>query len=252
VRDPYKARPPKGARLGKFFQRGKARLTERNQRADRISRESFGIGLREFGDGDVNDAAALGGARFGIDRIERTQAQHVFGVNRIGIAQPVLDLSDGEAFWSRRARRGRRGLRCRRNALRPVQFLRPCQIPIAAGDDFPPAAAGQRREALDKTRGHRGRSLDLGGAAQHHLGCVEQLREVVSAQPDAAFRQIEPKRKPHPPAEPGIGMALRRPLALDQSAEHDAVAVGKPGFEQTENAHPRTGPGGLTHGFSAK
>jgi len=74
----------------------------------------------------------------------------------------------------------------------------------------------------------------------------------VSAQPDAPLRQIESQRKPHPPAEPGIGIGLRRPLALDQAAEHDAVALGEPRFEQAENAHLSASFRGLPHDFSHK
>jgi len=56
----------------------------------------------------------------------------MFGVNRIRIAQPILDLGDRETFRPRRARRLGRGLRRRRDALGPVQFPRPGQITTAA------------------------------------------------------------------------------------------------------------------------
>ena len=66
---------------------------------------------------------------------------------------------------------------------------------------------------------------------------AEELREVVRGEADAAFRQIEPERKPHRAAQPGVGIALGRPGAFDQAAEHDAVALGQTRFERPENAH---------------
>src|SRR5262249_12018193 len=97
VRAAPKYRPPKRAGLRKIFQSCKARLTKRNQRADRVGWRLLDVGLGKFGDGGMNDAAALGGARFGIDGIERAQPQHMFSVDRIWIAQPILDLRDRQA-----------------------------------------------------------------------------------------------------------------------------------------------------------
>ncbi len=59
----------------------------------------------------------------------------------------------------------------------------------------------------------------------------------MSGKPDAPLRQIEPERKPHRPAQPGIGIALRRPHAFDQAAEYDAVVLGETRFERPEDAH---------------
>ena len=68
------------------------------------------IGGREFADGAVDHvprSAAPGGE---VDRIELAQAQDMLGVDRVGVAQPVLDLGDRKRGRPRLARRPRRGL----------------------------------------------------------------------------------------------------------------------------------------------
>ena len=215
------------------------RPSQFDELARRIVRQFFGEALREFADGGVNERAALGGAGFGADRIERGEPQDVLGVDRIGIAQPVLDLGHRKAFRPCRARRFRRRLRLRRNCLGPVELARPGEIIVATVARVFPALAGDRGEALDEARRHGRRAGDLGGVSQDHVAGAEQLREIVGGKADAAFRQIEAELEPHRAAEPGIGPALRRPGAFDQAAEHNAVAIGKARFERSEDAHSR-------------
>ncbi len=76
--------------------------------------------------------------------------------------------------------------------------------------------------------------------AQDHFARAEKLREVVRGKSDAALRQIEAKIKPHRPAEPGVGIAFRRPGPLDETAEHDAVALGQARFKRTEDTHAQS------------
>jgi hypothetical protein len=73
------------------------RPSQFDERARRIVRRLLRKGLREFADSIVNESAALGGAGFRADRIERGEPQDVLGVDRIRIAQPVLDLGDRKA-----------------------------------------------------------------------------------------------------------------------------------------------------------
>ncbi len=237
MRDAHKARPPERARLGKILKRFEMRLAQRDKLVRRIGREILGVELGEIADGGVDDGAALGGAGRGIDRIERSHAQNVLGVDRIGIAQPMFDLGDRKALRSCRARRHRRGLRLRPHPLRPVELARPCEIRMAARHGGLPALAGDRGETLDEARRHRRRAGDLCRMAQHHLARAEELREVVGREADAAFRQIEAERKPHRTAQPGVGIAFRRPGAFDKAAKHDAVARGETRFERPEDAH---------------
>ena len=228
------------------------RPSQFDELARRIVRQLVGEALREFADGGVNERAALGGAGFGADRIERGEPQDVLGVDRIGIAQPVLDLGHRKAGRPCRARRFRRRLRLRRNRLGPVELARPSEIVVAAVARVFPALAGDRGEALDEARRHGRRAGDLGGMGQDHIAGAEQLREIVGGKADAAFRQIEAELEPHRAAEPGIGLALRRPGAFDQAAEHDAVAFGQPRFERPEDAHAHAGLGGTTHDAAGK
>ena len=67
----------------------------------------------------VDDGAAVGGARRRVDLVERRQLEHVLGVDRVGIAQQVLDLGDAEASRSRGERRRRRRPRRRLRRRRP-------------------------------------------------------------------------------------------------------------------------------------
>ena len=132
ARDALEARPPEGARLGIIVQRGEMRPSQFDERACRIVRQLFGEALREFADGGVDEGAALGGAGFRADRIERGEPQDVLGVDRIRVAQPVLDLGHRKARRPCRARRFRRRLRLRRNCLGPVELARPGEIIVAA------------------------------------------------------------------------------------------------------------------------
>ena len=68
-----------------------------DQRARRIGRQIAGKALAEFTQHIVDDGAAFGGAGRGVDLIERRQAQHVLGVDRVRVAQPVFDFGNREA-----------------------------------------------------------------------------------------------------------------------------------------------------------
>ena len=74
---------------------------------------------------------------------------------------------------------------------------------------------------------------------------------------DAPLRQIEAEFVAHRPAQPGIDARRRRPDALDQPAEDDAVGFGQPRFELAVDVqmrarrfrppHHAIGIGGLEH-----
>jgi hypothetical protein len=118
-----------------------------------------------------------------------------------------------------------------------IEFARPRDISLAAFDGLLPTIARYRSEALDEARWDRRRAGDLGRKCQKHLAGAEQLREVVRGETDPTFGQIESEIEPHRAAEPGVGAALRRPSAFDQSAKHNPVAVGQTRFKQAENPH---------------
>ncbi len=109
-----------------------------------IGRQFVGEALGEFADGGVDDGAALGGARLGIDRIERPQAQNVLGVDRIGVAQPMLDLGDRKTFRPRRrAAASARAAAPARPA--PADRARAPRRDNYRRDRRPPATARRRR-----------------------------------------------------------------------------------------------------------
>ena len=126
-------------------------------------------------------------------------SQNVLGVDRVGIAQPVLDLGDAEPRRPRLERRRRaRALRSALTRLGAVEIARPGEIFLAARErGLPVRLAGDRREPLHEARRDRRRAAELGGAGEDHLGRAEQLREVVRRQPDAPLGQIEPEVEPH-------------------------------------------------------
>ena len=98
--------------------------------------------------------------------------------------------------------------------------------------------ARDRRQPLDEARGDGRRAGQLGGIGEDHFSRSEHLREIVRGQRNAPLRQIEAERVAHGPAEPRVGTHLRRPRALDQSAEHDAIDALEPRFERTVDAQP--------------
>ena len=58
---------------------------------------------------------------------------------------------------------------------------------------------------------------------QDDIVSAQQLREIMRGKADAPLRQIEAEFMAHRPAQPGIDPRRRRPHALDQPAEDDAV-----------------------------
>ena len=125
VRDPLETRPPEGARFGKIVEIGEMRPAKLDKFARGIGRKAILVALGEIADGVMDDGAALGRAGRKIDGIERRQAQNVFGIDGVGIAQPVFDVGDGKALRPRRRRRLGRRLCRRRHVLRPVECACP-------------------------------------------------------------------------------------------------------------------------------
>ena len=111
-RDAQKARPPEGLRLRIIMQRREMLLAEREQfaRADRPAGRPAKSAVKSPMAPwmTVPRSRAPGGVSTGI---ERRQPQHMLGVDRVGIAQPVLDVGDGEPRRPRRERRRRRRAR---------------------------------------------------------------------------------------------------------------------------------------------
>ena len=88
--------------------------------------------------------------------------------------------------------------------------------------------------------------------AQDRFARAEELREIVSGEFDAALRQIEPERKPHRPAQPSVIVAFRRPRSFDETAEHDAIALGQARFERAQDSDAQSGLRLTTHHTAGK
>ncbi len=171
----------------------------------------------------MDDGAAVARAGRGIDRIERLQAQNVAGVDRVGIAQPVLDGSDRQLAGPRGARR----LGCRTLGVphlgRRIERAREGEVAFTARDDTFPAFAGERGNSLHKARGDGRAAGHLGRARKDDFTCAQCLREVVRGEADAALGRIEAEIAAHRAAQPRVVARLRRPGTLVQPAQHDAV-----------------------------
>ena len=108
--DALKPRPPQRPRLGPLHQRRKIFLADAAQRQRRLGGQCVGIGLGEFAERFMDRRAAIGRRQRHVDGIERIEPQDIFRIDRIGIAQPVLDRRHRQFQRPRRARRFWRGL----------------------------------------------------------------------------------------------------------------------------------------------
>ena len=122
------------------------------------------------------------------------QPQNVLGVDRVGIAQPVLDLGDRKTFRPRRTRRLRRRLWRRRDLFRPIELARPSRdnfrrAPIAACQ----RVAGDRGKALNETRRHCRRAGDLGGAVKITSRAPSNCAKSWAERPMRRSGKIEPE-----------------------------------------------------------
>src|SRR5262252_1188877 len=144
-------------------------------------------------------------------------------VDRVRIAQPVLDVGDGERQRPGFAGRPWRRLLDGRLADRPVEGARPVQVAFAATAYALPAQPGDRCHTLNEARRDSRRAFHLGGAAEDDLAGAEELCEIMRRQRGTAFRQIEPEFEPHRATEPSVALHLGWPAALVESAENDTI-----------------------------
>ncbi len=239
VRDAQEARPPERARLRIIGQRREMLFAEREQflRSDRPAgwRRTFSVKSPMAPWMTVPRSRAPGGVSTGIERL---QAQDIAGVDRVGIAQPVLDLGD------RQPRRPRRERRLRRRALGGFHVAPDDRARGRARDSCCRARATSSQRARRRARRCAARSARPRSArrrawrrGEDDFRRAERLREVVRGQADAALGRIEAEIAAHRPAEPGIAARLRRPGAFVEAAEHDAVDRLQARFQRAEDAH---------------
>ena len=79
-------------------------------------------------DGLAYADAAIARAGLGIDRVEHSEFQNMLGVDRVWVAQPMLDLGDRQPCWPRGEWWCRRWSLARHDTVRPVECSRPIEI----------------------------------------------------------------------------------------------------------------------------
>ena len=204
-----------------------------------------GMRLQELIERIVQGRAAIGGAEFGLQRIERLQPQDAPRIEAIGIAPPLLDARDREPGRPRFDRRPGLGPRPWLVIVRPVDRLGPGEPRSAAALDIlrrRPAALAivveQRIEPRQPARRHGGRAaLALGAGQQHALG-GERRGEVVRRQADTPFRLRQAEGRAHRPVDPRAGLDRGRPGAFVQPAQDQEIGALQTGFQRTPDRKP--------------
>jgi hypothetical protein len=161
-------------------------------------------------------------------------------IDRIGIANERLDLGDAQS--ARSDFRRRRGGRPLDGFYGLGLFERPPELEIACAAfarGLPCSIGCDRRDALEKPRGHRLDAVLLFGARDHDAERAHRLREVVRREADAPLRQVERQRLAHRSIEPCIRSRLRRPCAFVQCAEQHEIGVEQARFQRAEDADAR-------------
>ncbi len=188
----------------------------------------------------MDRGAAIGRRQRHVDRIERLQVQHVPRIDRVGIAQQIFDLGDGELRGACGARRLWLGLSDWLPRVGMIERIGHVQVaPAFCLRALPALIAGDRLQTMQEARGDRRRSRDLGRMREDDIARAKQLDEVVGGKADAPFRQIEAEGPAHRPAQPGIVARLRRPHAFDEAADDDAIGFGETRFQRTIDAQCR-------------
>ena len=237
--DPPEAWPPERARFGIVFKRSKMLAADVDERGGRIGGERRCEVFGEIAQRGMDDDAAIGRARRQIDGIELAQLEDVLGVDRIRIAQPVLDVGHREPGRPRGARGLWHGFFDPLDLRGSIERARPGEISRSSRADLLPALfACDRRQALDEARGDAWCTGQFGGISEDHLVRAERLRKVMGGERNAPLRQIEPERVAHGAAQPRIGCDFGRPCALDQGAEHHAIGALQPRFQRTIDVEP--------------
>ena len=131
-----------------------------DQRPGGIGGQRGREGLGEFAERAVDHDAAVGRARRQVDGVELAQLEDMLGVDRVGIAQPALDVGDRERGRPRGPRRLRRGRALRLTLRRADRARAPRRDILARARRAPlqrssPATAASRctkREARSARR----------------------------------------------------------------------------------------------------
>ena len=146
---------------GRSISGAKCLFADAAQHVHDVGGQVVGVGLREFAERFVDRRAAIGGRQRHVDGIERIEPQDVAGIDRVGIAQPVLDRGDRKPCRPRlarrpvaRAARSARSLPAGRSPRRNERISRPRPSPPSSAPRPRrlPAGAGSARRPPARRR----------------------------------------------------------------------------------------------------
>ena len=178
--------------------------------------------MDKFVERPVDRDAEIGTAGVGIELVQRLELEDVAGIDRIGVAQPGLDLRHREPARPRGERRPGCGRRQWPVMFGPVDLLgggldrlvRPERMIESGGAQY-------RIEAQQPTRRHGRHTLLPRGAGQHHLRRPEGLDKVMRGDTDRAFWDGDAELAPHRPRHPRVVLGRTGPAAFVEPAEDE-------------------------------
>ena len=188
----------------------------------------------------MHDDAAHGRVWRLHQRVQRTQFQAVFGIDRIGITDQAFDLCHrqrvGACGTGRARRRARRGGHTghgfqRTGLIQPVvaafDHRRPRRITALRGQ-----AIQQVAQTIQPTRGHGFRLVRPDRAGQADLGRGNGLLIVMGRQADPPFGQQQTGFQAHLAVQPGVGRRGFGPCAVIQPAKDHQIGALHAGLER--------------------
>ena len=187
----------------------------------------------------MHEAAIVGRIGRFLQRGQWPEAQHVFGVDGVGIAQPGLDLGDRKPARAQRDRRARA-----RRPDRAWSLGRLIQVadPVRGGMQWQSRvlAGEQGFQAGQPTGRHHRGTVAAAGAGQHHSRRgAGGSDEVVGGLADDLFGGWQADGGAHGSGQPGTGVSGRRPDTLGEATEHHDIGGLKPRFEQPPDEDTR-------------
>ena len=176
------------------------------------------------------------------DRLERLQAENVFGVDRIRVAAQGLDPGDAQRARAKLNRRSRRRPYSGPELGRLIESARKGEVAPAAllrvGKRLR-ACAGRGDETLQKTRGDGRLAAAFLRPAQDRLGRPERGDEIMRRLADSPLRRREAERGAHRPVEKGVGVDRGRPDRFVEARQQHAIEAEQARFEQAEDLQAR-------------
>ena len=109
--DPLEARPPERPCTGARQHGAEMAAPDRDQLGYRIGRQLARKATHKFGKGLMDADAEIRSTGIGVQFVQGCQTQDMAGIDRVGIAEPGLDLGDRQLAWPRGKRWARRGRR---------------------------------------------------------------------------------------------------------------------------------------------